>query len=185
MPDVLAQSLAQNFTSALHLLRAALSDTPDELWETDLWPDEAPTTVRPDGGMEGSAPWFLGYHALSVLDYDLSAELEPWQPPKPFDENVWSLPARVFTRAELLDYTDYCRVRVDRTLESLTGERSAQPVPSAHRYAGSVYGVLIGTLPMHVVEHASQVRQFLTTSGIRVQRLPGDRGYERGSPDPS
>ncbi len=83
------QSMASNFDQALRLMEAALTDCPDELWETDLWPDEAPTAPTPHGGLHGSAPWFLAYHALTTLDYDLSAELEPWEPPRPFDENTY------------------------------------------------------------------------------------------------
>ncbi len=60
---------------------------------TDLWPDEAPTAPTPQGGLHGSAPWFLGCHALLTLDYDLSAEFEPWEPPQPFDENTYVDPA--------------------------------------------------------------------------------------------
>jgi hypothetical protein len=43
--------------------------------------------------------------------------------------------------------------------------------------AGMRFGVLLGSLPLHVVEHASQVRQFLTAAEIEVRPMPGDRGY--------
>lgn len=175
--NVFVQSLAKNFDEALRLLKAGLTDCPDELWETDLWPDEAPTAPTPHGGLAGSAPWFLAYHALTVLDYDLSAEREPWEPPQPFDDNTWSLPNRMFTKAELLEYVDYCRARVRRTLDALTEDDAARPVPAAHRYHGMLYGSLVGSLPLHVVEHASQIRQFLTTAGVKVQPMPGDHGY--------
>ena len=56
----------------------------------DLWPDESPTGPAPYGGLHTSAPWFLAYHALLTLDYDLAAKLEPWEPPQPFDENSHS-----------------------------------------------------------------------------------------------
>ena len=114
------QGIAGNFDSALRLMGAALADCPDELWETDLWPDEAPTAPTPHGGLHGSAPWFLAYHALSTLDYDLAAEFEPWIPPRPFDENSYAFPNRMFTKDELLGYLVYCRDRVSRTLDGLT-----------------------------------------------------------------
>jgi hypothetical protein len=177
MTSVFVESLARNFDDALRLLEAALSDCPDELWETDLWPDEAPTAPAPHGGLHGSAPWFLAYHALMVLDYDLSAELEPWDPPQPFDDNTWSSPNRMFAKSELLGYVDHCRGRVRRTLDALTDDAAAQPVPRAHRYGGMTYGVLIASLPLHTIEHAAQVRQFLTAAGVRVRPMPGDRGY--------
>jgi hypothetical protein len=40
-----------------------------------------------------------------------------------------------------------------------------------------LFAVIVGSMPLHVVEHASQVRQFLTAAGITVQPMPGDRGY--------
>src|SRR5262245_56359974 len=105
--NAFVQSIAHNFEQALRLMEAALTDCPDELWQTDLWPEEAPTAAAPHGGLHGSAPWFLGYHALTTLDYDLAGEFEP---------------------------------------------------------------------ALHVVEHASQIRQFLTAAGRTVQPMPGDRG---------
>lgn len=164
------QSMASNFERALRMMEEALADCPDELWEVDLWPDEAPTAATPHGGLHGSAPWFLGYHALLTLDYDLIAEFEPWAPPEPFDENTYAYPNRVFSKDELIGYIDYGRERVRRTLDGLTEEAAARPVPSAHRYRGTPYGVIVGGMPLHVVEHASQIRQFVTAAGVRPGR---------------
>jgi hypothetical protein len=171
------QSMASNFEEALRLMAAALADCPDDLWEMDLWPDEAPTGPTALGGLHGSAPWFLAYHALLTLDYDLSAEFEPWEPPQPFDENTYAYPNRMFTKAELLHYIDYCRGRIRATLEALTEDMAARPLSAAHRYHGMLYGVIVGRIPLHVLEHASQIRQFLTAAGVKVQPMPGDRKY--------
>src|SRR5215216_4069615 len=75
--NAFVQSVAHNFEQALRLMEAALTDCPDELWQTDLWPDEAPTAPTPHGGLHGSAPWFLGYHALNTLDYAAAAYARP------------------------------------------------------------------------------------------------------------
>ena len=158
-------------------MEAALTDCPDHLWETDLWPDEALTAKTSYGGLHGSAPWFLAYHALLTLDYDLNAEFEPWEPPSPFDDNTGAFPNRMFTKVELTGYIDYCRRRVHRTLDDLTEDAAARPVPGAHRYSGTAYGELLGGIPLHLIEHASQIRQFLTAAGIKVQPMRGDRGY--------
>lgn len=171
------QILTHNFEEALRLMEAALADCPDDLWQIDLWPDEAPTQPAQYGGLHGSAPWFLGYHALSCLDYDLAAELEPWAPPQPFDDTTYSFPNRVFTKPELLGYVESCRERVRHTLDGLSDEMASRHVPSAHRKQGVLYGILVGSLPLHVVEHASQIRQFLTAEGVTVRPMPGDRGY--------
>jgi hypothetical protein len=173
------QSMARNFEEALRLMGAALTDCPDVLWEQDLWPDEAPTGPTSHGGLHGSAPWFLAYHALLTLDYHLAAEFEPWNPPHPFNDNTYAFPNRVFTRAELLGYVDYCGARAGRTLDDHFEEQAGWPLPEAHRDHGELYGVVVGAIPLHVIEHASQIRQFLTSSGVKVQPMPGDRGYAR------
>jgi hypothetical protein len=175
--NAFVQSMSTNFEQALRLMEAALTDCPDELWQTDLWPDEAPTGPTSHGGLHGSSPWFLGYHALTTLDYDLTAEFERWEPPRPFDDNTYSSPNRMFTKPELLAYIAYCRRRVRRTLEALSADSAARPLPGSHRHQGTVYGVLVGSIPMHVLEHAAQIRQFLTAAGVKVQPMPGDRGY--------
>ncbi len=102
--NAFVQSMAHNFEQALRLMAAALTDCPEDLWQTDLWPDKAPTAAAPHGGLHASAPWFLGYH-------------------------------------------------------------------------GTPFAVIAGSLPLHVVEHASQIRQFLTAAGLTVQPMPGDREY--------
>jgi hypothetical protein len=179
--DTFVQSLTHNFEAALGLMEAALADCPDELWHVDLWPDEATTGPTPHGGLHGSAPWFLGYHALSCLDYDLTGDFEPWAPPRPFDENSYAFPNRAFTKPELLGYVDWCRDRVRKTLAGLTEGSAARPLPDSHRNRGMAYGVIVGRVPEHLVEHAAQIRQFLTAAGVKVRPMPGDRGY-RGDP---
>jgi len=83
----------------------------------------------------------------------------------------------MFTKPELLGYVVYCRGRVRETLDTLTEEMAARPLPSPHRYHGMLFGVIAGSIPLHVVEHASQIRQFLSAAGVKVQPMPGDRGY--------
>jgi hypothetical protein len=43
------------------------------------------------------------------------------------------------------------------------------------------FGVLAGSVPGHVIEHAAQIRQFLTSAGVKVRPMPGDRGYSPAS----
>jgi hypothetical protein len=129
--------------------------------------------------LHGSAPWFLAYHSLITLDYDLTAEFGPWQPPQPLNDNTYAYPNRIFTRAELLSYVDYCGVRVRHTLDDLFEQKAARPLPDAHRCHGVLYGVMVGSIPLHVIEHASQIRQFLTTAGVKVRPMPSDRGYAK------
>jgi hypothetical protein len=117
-------------------------------------------------------------HALNTLDYELAAEFEPWAPPQPFDDNTYAFPNRRFTKPDLLGYVDWCRAAASaQTLGGLTEEMAARPLPGAHRYHGMLFAVIVGSLPLHVVEHASQIRQFFTAAGVTVQPMPGDCGY--------
>ena len=38
-----------------------------------------------------------------------------------------------------------------------------------------LFVVIVGRMPLHVLEHTSQIRQFLTAAGVKVQPMPGDR----------
>lgn len=171
MTTAFVQMLGDQYGYALTLMKNAVGDCPDHLWATDLWPDEAPARLAREGskGLRGSAPWNLAHHALVCLDYDLTGGWERWEPPPPFDEREYADPTRLFTRSELLGYVDWCRGRVHQVLDALTEERAACPLPSTHRYGGTLFGVLLGSVPLHVVEHAAQIRQFITAAGVKVQ----------------
>ena len=162
MTSALVQSLRYNFDHALGQLESALNDCPDGLWEQDLWPDEAPTQRQEDGALRGSSPWILGHHAMICMDYDLTGEFSAWEPPPPIrDFLLYADATRVFTKPELLDYLGHCQEHVRETLDSLTDEAALQPLPDRHRYRGMLFGVLLGSIPPHVVEHAAQIHQFL------------------------
>ena len=141
--NAFASSLCENFAYAFAQMDTALKGCPDGLWEVDLWPDEARTTTREDGGLVGSAPWLLAHHALICLDYDLSGEFVEWHEPPPFDESVWAVyPKRVFTKTELLGYVDYCRKRTTETLNTFTElisqfvRSGTMPRPNGHTVPG-------------------------------------------------
>ncbi len=87
-------------------------------------------------------------------------------------------------RAPPVLFIDYCRVRVRRTLDALTEDAASRPLPGSHRYHGTLYGVTVGGVPLHVLEHATQIRQFLTAAGVKVRPMFGDRGFGEPS-DPA
>jgi hypothetical protein len=58
---------------------------------------------------------------------------------------------------------------VRRTLDALTEDAAARPLPASHRYHGTLFGVNVGSIPLHVVEHASQIREFLAAGGVKSQ----------------
>jgi hypothetical protein len=117
-----------------------------------------------------ATPWAVAWHALEVVDYDLSGNLSsdaaPWMPPSPFAghphwRDLADLP-RAWSRPEMLTYVEYCRERVRSTLDGMTEEAAATPLPSNHRYRAQPYAAIITALIGHTTEHASQIRQFAT-----------------------
>lgn len=183
MASIWVESLERSFAEALSLLATAVRDCTDELWETPMWevpadlfgleppgPDGQPLTdpaARMAVVQKRSTPWSVAWHALEVLDYDLTGELGPWAPPPPFAGNphwrMTALPA-AWTRPEILGYIDYCRQRVRETLAGMTNEKAATPLPPAHRYHGQPHAWIITDAVGHTIEHASQIRQFITTA---------------------
>ena len=188
MTSVWQESLRLAFDAALDSLAAAVRECPEGLWDTAMWdvpadlfgpappgPDGIPVTeeaVRRALVQRRSTPWSVAWHALEVLDYDLTAESAAWSPPLPFAGHPhWMLTAMPapWTRADLIGYVDHCRRRVSDTFAGLTDERAARVLPDAHRYAGQPYASILTSLPSHTVEHAAQIRQFVND---RERRSP-------------
>lgn len=190
MASIWVQSIGRGVEQALDRLAAAVRDCTDELWETPMWrvpaPDPGHLLVGP--GQEPvtglaqrnalvqrhSTPWGVTWHALEYFDYDLGGEFGPWAPPLPFTghphwRDLVSLPA-AWPQSEILAYIEYCRVRARDTLAGITEEKAATPLPPAHRYRSQPYAWIITGLVAHTVEHASQVRQFITAAGAAGDR---------------
>lgn len=112
-----------------------------------------------------SAVWAIAYHALWFVDNRLSGGFEPWEPPAPFGKNDQDafVMTRVWTRSELLGYVEWCRKRVQQTFDALTEEQAATRLPGALGRRGWPFAWLLLGIPLHVTEHASQIRQFITT----------------------
>jgi hypothetical protein len=190
MTSIWVESLGRSLEQALDVLAAAVRDCTDELWETTMWQVPAPDPAHQFLGSDWkpvtdpaqrrdlaerwverrATPWSVAWHALEVLDYDLTGELGPWAPPPPFAghphwRDLPSLPA-AWPRSEVLGYIDHCRQRVRNTLAGMTDEQAATPLPPAHRYGGQPHAWLITDLMRHTTEHASQIRQFITAAGI-------------------
>ena len=179
MTSMWVESLGRNMHGALDLMEAVIQDCPDELWHANLW--EVPRhaiEVRDADGTLVTDPaeqhaiaqwqgqlWGVAWHALEVLEANLTAYFVPWKPWAGFggkgQDHVAAL-SRPWTRTEMLGYIGYCRERVEYALEEFMEERAATPIGS-RLYAERVMGKV-----SHVVEHATQVRQFIdwTASGL-------------------
>jgi hypothetical protein len=66
----------------------------------------------------------------------------------------------------MLGYLDYCRQRVRDTLAGMTDEQAATPLPQTHRYSGQPHAWIITSAVGHTIEHAAQIRQFITAAEV-------------------
>jgi len=136
------------------MLENALRDCPDELWGKGLWEDPSLPGL--------SAFWYIAYHALFWLDFNLSRDQE-FAPPAPFTlselDPAGVLPDRVYTRAELQRYLAHGRQKCQVTVESLTDEQARRPCRfGSHEIP---FAELLLYDMRHVQEHAAQLNMFL------------------------
>ena len=188
MASIWVESLGRTFEHALDALGAAVTGCSDEQWESGMWQvsslgpnhqflgtDWQPITdpIERDTMAQRwvqrwSTPWSVAWHALELLDYDLNGEFGPWAPPAPFNGHPhWrDLPnlSAPWSQSEMLSYIDYGRQRVRETLEAMTDEKAATPLPPAHRYHGQPHAWIIVGLVGHTSEHAAQIRQFISSA---------------------
>jgi DinB superfamily len=186
MESVWSSSLGRRYDAAIDALERVLRDCPDDLWEEGLW------TVRrtdpwmwPTGGSGSRTEraiqvfasfWYAAYHCLFYLDFYLSAGPEGFAMPAPFGgvaehgigpDGAATLPYRVYTRAELLDYLAHGRRKARAVTGALTDEEAAQPCPPGSPHTGKPFAELLLINLTHVVEHSAQLAGFL---GWRRQR---------------
>jgi hypothetical protein len=188
MSSIWAASVSGALDDALITLALAVGVCEGEAWETSMWEVPGPDPDQPLTGPAGelvtdpverlalaqrfSTPWSVAWHALEVVDYDLTGDLVPWGlPPEPFkDHPHWrdfmSLP-RPWQQSEILGYIEHCQREAHRTFEGLTDEQAATPLPSSHRRAGMPYARLLTGLVAHTTEHAAQILQHVNVVASR------------------
>jgi hypothetical protein len=126
-------------------------------------------------------PWGVAWHALERLDFLVTGRFAPWEIWPPLAERLADGTAAAFpaaagvsghtgldiltmptpwSRSDVLAYTDYCRRRVLDTLKEVTDEKAAAPA------GRRTYAERLMQAYDHVVEHASQIRQFITAAGV-------------------
>jgi hypothetical protein len=102
---------------------------------------------------------------LAVLAPALPNELDPVESQQTtrLPESRWAYgltPNRISTNSELLGWIKSWRARAVEALDTLSNEIAFRPLRNTHRRAGTLLGVTVGSLPLHALEHADQIRQF-------------------------
>lgn len=128
-----------------------------------------------------ATPWGVAWHALERFDFQLTGGLVPWEIWPGFGGRTGFTPPPVrsvcespyggldittistpWSRADLLGFTDYCRQRAVDTLTEVTPEKAATIIGRK----GRTYAWTLMRTTLHVVEHAAQIRQFITAGGV-------------------
>ncbi len=156
-------SVWRQFGATIDMLDNALHACPDELWQERLYNEHS---VQP----EFAEFWYIAYHALFWLDFYLSDSAEGFAPPAPFTLSEFEaglMPERVYTKAELQTYLEYCRHKFQAKLETLTDALVPQLCRSDWPDM-SVAELLLYNM-RHTQEHATQLSLFL---GQKVGSAP-------------
>src|SRR5579863_6021255 len=124
------------------MLENAIRECPEEAWQ-DIW--------------------YIAYHTLFFLDYNMSESAEGFAPPPPFTldelDPAGILPERPFTKEELLGYLEHgrrkCRARIEAMTEEEAGERCGFERPDVTCVELLLYNM------RHVQHHAGQLNLIL------------------------
>ncbi len=140
----LKEILWRQFGAAIDMLENAITASPEELWNTK------------------SNFWYIGFHTIFYLDYYLS-DPETFSPPPPFGITEFDpsgkLPERVYTKAELLSYVEFCRKKCHDLIAGLTTEHAAKRFINPYRNY-STMEILIYNM-RHVQHHTAQLNLLL------------------------
>lgn len=156
-------ALVRQFSAAIDMLENALVACPAALWTARLWPDPPP----PWFPAEFSEFWYVTFHTLVWLDlYGAGLPEEEFAPPAPFApgelDSIAALPARPYTREELLAYLAATRQTCQTRLATLTEEEARRPVAYHWTEGQSVSYLELQLYNLrHVQEHAAQLSLFL------------------------
>lgn len=140
--------LWHQFGAAIDMLENAIVACPDALWSDRAQQPEF---------------WYLAYHTLFFLDYYLSDTAEGFAPPEPFTleelDPAGVLPARPFTKDELLRYLAHGRAKSRALVAGLTDERAAEVRAFIGRERTVLEWLLISV--RHVQHHTAQLNLIL------------------------
>ena len=151
--EIWRAALWEQFGGSLMMLERAIDACPESLWT---------------GNAGSRAFWHLAYHTLFFTDLNFSGTAEGFSPPAPFDRNELDpsdvLPARVYTKAELLSYARHCREKGRATIESLTDLEAVRVIELP--WVSMRFGEFMLYSMRHVQHHTGQLNVVLRQAGI-------------------
>jgi len=138
------QHLWRQFGASIEMFRNALAACPDDML------------------VSNRQFFIMVYHTLFFLDYYLTNPPTGFSPRLPLDK-INDVPARQFSKQELLDYTQFCREKCRTVINGLTedlSDRWIEDDPSRPPRNYAMVEMLMYNM-RHVQHHAAQLNMML------------------------
>jgi hypothetical protein len=144
MDNTLKIELWKQFGASLDMFENALVKCPGSLWDDD------------------NKFWYNAYHTLFYTDYYLTTEPDNFHPPEPYTLSEFTadeMPDRVYTKEQLIAYTQHCREKCRLLIAGLSGEKAeARWINQWKNH--SLFEILIYNM-RHVQHHTGQLNMML------------------------
>jgi hypothetical protein len=144
----LSSALLSQYSSAIDMLRDAISICPDNVW------------FRAD---RNPLYWYTAYHALFWLDLYLSGKVDGFAPPAPFTldelDPAGIIPEKPFSKEEMTDYALVIREKCGRLFPNADEAQFMRPCEVGWGTV-SYFELLLDNL-RHVQHHVGQLNTLL------------------------
>jgi hypothetical protein len=141
--DIIRQSIWNQFGAGLDMLENAIKLCPDELWDTEI------------------KFWYNAFHCLFWTDYYLTLDPKAFRPPTTFTSSEFeqTLPERVYSKKELLDYLQHCRQKSQTLITQFTEQQLETRWVNNYKNF-SLLEILLYNL-RHIQHHSAQLNLHL------------------------
>jgi DinB superfamily len=154
MISTIKESMWKQFGASIDMLENAIAMCPSEFWNTE------------------QKFWYSSYHCLFWLDYCLTIEPQQFNPPSGYSlsefNSTFELPARAYSKKELLTYVEHCRKKCHHLLFNLTEEMVVQRWVNEYKNY-SILEILLYNM-RHVQHHVAQLNLILRQG---IHQAPG------------
>lgn len=137
--------LWSQFGASIDMLHNAITLCPETVWNNE------------------KKFWYNAYHCIFFLDYYLTLDTTNYTPPSPFDESEFEdrMPERIYTKAEVLDYLNFCRDKCKTFILGLSEDLGqVHWINQSKTMDYNVIEILLYNM-RHVQHHAAQLNLIL------------------------